>query len=56
MEYITNRKPKKQTVGATFILLTLKISGSKCVIVVDGPHISNVILWAKEKEDFKIEH
>ena len=34
-----NTKPKKQTTGATLILRTLKMSGSKVVSVVPGPAI-----------------
>ena len=35
-----NTNPKKQIRGATLILLTLKMSGSKAVSVVPGPIMS----------------
>ena len=37
---ITKMNPEKQIVGASFILLKLKMSGSKCVSVEPGPVIS----------------
>ena len=39
MAKITKMNPVKHIVGATLILLILKMSGSKCVSVELGPHI-----------------